>query len=69
MISSWTSALARNDPTLLAQSDPPPRPVGWCLAAWQERVFAVRQTLGGLSLPGLAVNRFAGTEDPQRAVE
>jgi hypothetical protein len=37
------SALARNYPTLLAKSDPPPRPVGWCFAAGQERGFAAGQ--------------------------
>jgi len=59
---AWeASALARNDPTLLAKSDPPPRPPGWCFAAGQERIFAAGQMLCGLALPPLAVDRVAGT--------
>src|SRR5450759_627831 len=30
--STATSALARNDHTLLAKNDPPPQTVGWCIA-------------------------------------
>src|ERR1017187_401488 len=55
------SVLARNYPTLLTKSDPPPRPVGWCFAAGQERIFAARQMLCGLAVPPPAVDRFAGT--------
>jgi len=36
-VAQYASALARNDPTLLAKSDPPPRPVGWLFAAGKER--------------------------------
>jgi hypothetical protein len=47
------SALARNYLTLLAKSDPPPRPVGGCFAAGQERILAAQQMLsGGPAGPG-----------------
>ena len=39
------SALARNDPTLLAKSDPPPPAVGWRFARGQGRFFAAWQML------------------------
>ena len=49
---------------LLAKSDPPPRPVGWCFAAGQELFLAARQELCGVG-PAAPGGRIAS---PPQAV-
>src|ERR1022692_2710611 len=59
------SALARNDHALLAKSDPPPRPVGWCFAAGQELSCRTARAVWGWPCRSRRSNRFAAAAGAQ----